>query len=913
MKKLSVMFLSVLLLLSVFIPVFGAGRRGIGVMALKSRKGNFKTLKAYDNIYALVIGIDKFSSLSGNQQLEYCVKDAKGVRNTLRSYYKFKKIEELYDRDATRSGILAKFQQMSRFIGKNDALFVFIASHGISDNDVGFILPHDGSFSEFYKNISMNDLRDVVGKIIRAKHIFYVIDACYSGSILRQRGGEAKNDASFEYIKQMTKEPVRYALTAGDKGQTVLDGGPGGHSVFTGRFIEALKDADGFITGSELSTKISRKVFSDARDRRHKQTPQYGRLSGLGDFVLIKKGGKRLDGVNADLKRIQLEKKKLESQFRNARNKQARELARLALQRKRAEEKRKKLEQSQLKLGEQRKAADRIRAARLQKDYLANRKRQQAQLERVKQQVAARRKQMEALDGGADTAAGFLKKLGAIQRTIGGVKRSYDSSRNRELNKVQRYYRSRHNRVARLKSGMFESHKEFARRKKIETDTLGQNEDNEKRKINTRYTDEKRKALKGLLRQQQALSVKNIFTAPKIRVKLHFAIFDKRRLAFPIQISCRYDGFIWNKTYYHKIIAENLSERRLKGMKILNKIKAGAYKAELRYYLDMKTKRRVFFSLTIIDITENGSVLLEYSPARSAYLAQLKIKGTSREKRDSWKKFVRQDNLGKYKAKGISRIYFWHSKYQDEQFKLKQLKLKKMKLKQMKLKQMKTAGMVFVKGGSFNMGNIYNDGGMMHKRVHRVKVFSFWMGKYEVTQKEYRRVMRRNPSKHRRRSRPVENVSFYDAVKYCNKRSRMEGLAPCYGIYDKNVSWNKKANGYRLPTEAEWEYAGRGGFSGVGSQFKYAGSNSLEAVGWYNDNSGSKTHPVGEKTPNQLGLYDMSGNVHEWCWTIDWADGRMAKGGHYWNSPSMMRLGDNQSFGMSYFNVNLGFRIVRNR
>ncbi len=188
--------------------------------------------------------------------------------------------------------------------------------------------------------------------------------------------------------------------------------------------------------------------------------------------------------------------------------------------------------------------------------------------------------------------------------------------------------------------------------------------------------------------------------------------------------------------------------------------------------------------------------------------------------------------------------------------------------------------MVRVHPGSFQMGS--DDGKDREQSVHTVEITKgFFIGKYQVTHEEWEKVMGSNPNKFKGGNLPVENVSWYDAVEYCNKRSEWEGLLPCYTI-DKNkidpgnendydeIKWtvdcNFSANGYRLPTEAEWEYAARGGNKSKG--YKYAGSNSLGDVGWYRDNSKGYTHIVGRKQPNELGIYDMSGNVLEWCW--DW-------------------------------------------
>lgn len=174
---------------------------------------------------------------------------------------------------------------------------------------------------------------------------------------------------------------------------------------------------------------------------------------------------------------------------------------------------------------------------------------------------------------------------------------------------------------------------------------------------------------------------------------------------------------------------------------------------------------------------------------------------------------------------------------------------------------------VLVQGGTFLMGSM--DGDSDEVPSHGVTVSSFYIGTYEVTQGDYEALIDENPSSSGYgigENHPVNDISWYEALEYCNALSKKEGLSPSYSGSGANIECDFNANGYRLPTEAEWEYAATGGVSTSSST--YAGSNNIDEVGWYKKNSDKTTFPVGSKQKNELGLYDMTGNVFEWCW--DW-------------------------------------------
>ena len=264
--------------------------------------------------------------------------------------------------------------------------------------------------------------------------------------------------------------------------------------------------------------------------------------------------------------------------------------------------------------------------------------------------------------------------------------------------------------------------------------------------------------------------------------------------------------------------------------------------------------------------------------------------------------------------------------------------------------QIAPKGFVFVEGGTFQMGDHFAEGNNHELPVHTVTVSDFYMGKYEVTQAEWSQYM---PAESWSSTHgvgdtyPAYYVNWYKTIKFCNLRSMAEGLTPCYTINSStdpadwgavptsnDATWdaaicNWSANGYRLPSEAEWEYAARGGLH-HGDNFRYSGcheQSDLTNYAWYSANSDFSTHPVGTKLPNQLGLYDMSGNLWEWCW--DWygsytsdsvtnpygpttGSRRVSRGGGWdWYSPAVLRVAYRFDYTPYYSYADHGFRLSR--
>ena len=221
-----------------------------------------------------------------------------------------------------------------------------------------------------------------------------------------------------------------------------------------------------------------------------------------------------------------------------------------------------------------------------------------------------------------------------------------------------------------------------------------------------------------------------------------------------------------------------------------------------------------------------------------------------------------------------------------------------------------TFDLLLVEGGEFDMGGWEENASKFEKPVHRVTVSSFYLGIYPVTQSVWIAVMDNNPSEFKGDRRPVEMVSWEDAKEFVRKLNDMTGKL------------------YRLPSESEWEYAARGGVLLEVEGYVYAGSDKLKQVGWYNENSDRETHEVGLKYPNELGLYDLSGNVWEWCqdqWheTYEgapddgsaWEDRdvgtyRVLRGGGWFYDSRSCRVAYRRYGGPAYRYGNFGFRLA---
>lgn len=788
------------------------GTRGIKVIT-KDKNGIPQEIGFYQKTYAVIIGIDRYTSLNYNYQLQNAVRDAQGIKQVLSSKFVFDKFYELYNEEATKENILKTLQGDLSKAESEDAIFVFFAGHGftqtgIGGEDVGFIIPHDGSLEDdaMYKNISMVELRDNISKTLKAKHIFYVMDACYSGTLLAKRAGSKEITADYAYLKSITASPVRQVLTAGGKKEQVLDGGPNGHSVFTGRIIEKLEKVENYITASDLGLYIPKKVTLDASDRKHEQHPQFGNLLGEGDFVFIVKSAQNV----------------------NSEDMLAQELAILQEQNKKLEEQRdQEAQQENLKKQEEL----RTQIANLEKkkklEMLENEKRDQEKLKAIeeqkrKQELIARieeEKKKQVTIGESMTYLQAIERISELRSKIEKMETDFDELKIRAILLA----------VDESPRGEFETKQEYDQR------IIFNNQ--KRRAVTDEYETLKKSSIKVFSDEVTAITSEK-FNVGKGVLSLKLGTYNVDGGYFPFTV----------------IVALKTND----DLPMVNvPLQDDIPKLDV-HIDDIPTVAAAGFldDIPTIDIDLSSDAVTE---AQELDLCdKYTVKSRVFVHRGDAKKLRENESLLEVMATMIVNA--------DQKLKIDKIIIadvvnnKKYEIKSNISVSTETSSttaieilsgdcnrMIFIKGGTFTMGSAF--GGYDEKPEHDVIVSDFYMSRYEVTQKLWKSVMRDKPSRFSGCDDcPVERISWNDIQEFIKKLNEKSG------------------RNYRLPYEAEWEYAARSG----GKREKYSGGDSPDNVGWYNGNSWRKTHVVGLKPPNGLGLYDMTGNVWEWC--EDWYD-----------------------------------------
>ena len=453
-------------LLAIFFVVgtcCAAETRGLTVVAKDQATGQQGEVKLYNKSYAVIIGIDKYANLPPDRQLSYAVRDAQGIEQILRKQFKFDKIVTLYNEQATRNRIVRLLtSELPKEMGSEDSLFIFWAGHGnqeqTPDGDIGYLIPYDGYLDDISSAVTMSEIRDTISRKIPAKHVFYAMDACYSG-LLTTRAVDPKVRRDLGYLREITKERVRQVLTAGSKGQEVLDGGPKGHSVFTGRLIEVLEATGDFITANEIQAILKEKVYGDAKGRGFTQTPAFGALSGSGDFVFVPNLEQKVADNRTAMAELQRELKTLETREVEARTQEdAQKRRELEAQRLVAEAKLKaeQLKEQQLAREEQKRAEEDQDRQRLVKLNIED----EQKLVRLKIDVAKKRQQVQPA-GNIDTIEEAVAEIKRLKAKIVEIEAAFEKELDLTREQVVRRYADKLKALEKQERDEFESISEF--------------------------------------------------------------------------------------------------------------------------------------------------------------------------------------------------------------------------------------------------------------------------------------------------------------------------------------------------------------------------------------------------------------------------------------------------------------------
>ena len=840
-------YIPAIIILGLSLPVFfekavmAAQTRGIGVVVKSAKGGKAQNIMLYDYTAALIIGIDRYANLGSRDQLSFALKDARGMEKVLRENYCFNEIVTLYNEDATRDKIMAALYRF-REISPDAGLLVYFAGHGITmpglrgGKDLGFLIPSDGSLNatEMYKNISMQQIKSDICPQINAKHIFFVFDACFAGLMLDTRATLTKPDRDLAYLKAITKEQARQVLTAGSKGQRVLDGGPRGHSVFTGRLIETLENTEDYITARELGQELKKQVYGDAAARGHNQRPVDGEIYGTGDFVFVFDLEKRSRDLKAEVGALEAEMQRLASL-----KKDAAKAKDDAMQRKLEREqliKEAELKQARLRQKAGREEAGRKKELESQEKKDTQEKQQQARMREERIACLKRQTQEILKEFGGSTVSvlgieGAQKEVRSIGSSIAKIEKDYQQALEEELWSLQLFYEKKFGRAGDIApfDEMFETKSDYKTRRnkaEVKIKSLIAEKAQKEKAIKTHTDSELRKEVNPLQKQVEQITKKTFQVGSK-DIDYKFIKYIPEIEAF--NFSC------------------TINDLYSTGLAYIPKAKARTY----------YNNPDLLIASAELMVADNGMVIP----------AQFKFRGPEGNS---------------YKAKILRTV---KDQYTGMEF-------------------------LYVPGGCYEMGcgswagECYDD----EKPVHTVCVDGFYIGRYEVTQGQWKKIMGSNPTKFKQCGNdcPVENISWNDAQAFIKQLNRKSG---------------KK---YRLPTEAEWEYAARSG----GKKEKYAGGSGVNLLAWYKNNSGGHTYKAGTKAPNGLGLYDMSGNVWEWCQDLYGKDAynqhqlknpaymsvgsdRVGRGGSWYGRARFCRSANRGGFSPSSRDKHLGFRLSR--
>ncbi len=835
----------------------------------------------------------------------------------------------------------------SRLSGADTGLFYY-AGHGVQIEGVNYLIP----VSPRLDNVADVKLRamavdSVVARMEQSgiKTALVFLDSCRDNPF---PGASRSTNRGLAVVPtpKTRNSLIAYATAPGE----VAADGTGRNGVFSAAFIAQVA-----IPGQELS-ELMRKVSADvAAATGGKQNPRvdFGMQEPfwfISPDEMAFRAEAALKANQEEIARLEKELAERQARINATRDAQAKQALEVEQQRQAALAAAKKLETEGLarEAERQRKLAEEANRAAAERAALAaEQAKQQAVLASI---ASSRRAELEKLarDAESDNPDVLIETIERLDRVLADVAKEYASTWKSIEAKLREGYTPRFVALSAAKPELWETDAEFSARIKKERTSLEREMEQAVASRKAELEAEQVKQTAAMRKQYEdalALLARKTWVLQRQSVGLQIGEFDRNERTWPFTVSS-FDPTIPMEPRTFVVNLASAPDVRKAIVDLDTAVKAGALAGRIEWALrrnrDKGWYELVIRRVSVENLTTSATVAAWQGEVTTAYFTPGKRQSPSLAR--ATLRLTSPDAGGRLYRDGVDMgplpislslpagPYGLEIRWSDRTTSISGALEIGANVSRSVVKPLPL--MLPVAGGSFEMGsnNEEND----ERPVHRVTVSSFFMSATEVTQAQYKEVMGINPSNFTGGSdvpmRPVENVSWYDAVLFCNKLSQKEGYEPAYysdADYKKvytggdAVYWKRSANGYRLPTEAEWEYAARGGALSRG--YPYAGSAAVDEVAWYSSNSRS-TRPVGTKKPNKLGLYDMSGNVWEWCW--DWYGGygagsvtnpagpssgtsRVLQGGGWGYDASGTRVADrsNSSPSISYYNS--GFRLVR--